>query len=138
MKKLLLAFALLSPLPAIAQQYSIDWYKIAGGGGKSTGGVYSLTGTIGQADAGGESSGGKNRFTGGFWAIQTPGAPALTIAPAGAGQATISWVPNQPGWILQESPSLTSPAWTNTPGPQTNPMTVPTPGSIKFFRLAKP
>jgi len=35
-----------------AQTYSIDWYKIAGGGGTSTGGVYAVSGTIGQHDAG--------------------------------------------------------------------------------------
>ena len=29
-------------------QYSIDWFKIAGGGGASTGGVYAVSGTIGQ------------------------------------------------------------------------------------------
>ena len=33
---------------AFAQTYSIDWYKVAGGGGTSTGGVYSVSGTIGQ------------------------------------------------------------------------------------------
>jgi len=38
---------------ALPQQCSIDWYKIAGGGGTSTGGVYSASGTIGQPDAGG-------------------------------------------------------------------------------------
>ena len=37
-----------------AQSYSIDWYKISGGGGTSTGGVYSVSGTIGQPDASGE------------------------------------------------------------------------------------
>ena len=36
--------------PAMAQ-YEIDWYTIDGGGGRSTGGVYSLEGTIGQPDA---------------------------------------------------------------------------------------
>ena len=42
MKKLIL-FCLLASgfcLPAMAQQYSIDWYKVAGGGGTSTGGTY--------------------------------------------------------------------------------------------------
>ena len=33
---------------ATAQSYSIDWYKIAGGGGTSTGGTYQVSGTIGQ------------------------------------------------------------------------------------------
>ena len=35
-----------------AQSYSIDWFTIDGGGGTSTGGVYSVSGTIGQPDAG--------------------------------------------------------------------------------------
>ena len=45
-------------LRAWGQSYSIDWYKIAGGGGTSTGGVYPVSGTIGQPDAGGAMTGG--------------------------------------------------------------------------------
>jgi hypothetical protein len=57
---------------AHAQSYSIDWFTIDGGGGTSTGGVYSVSGTLGQADAG-EASGGNYSLIGGFWgAIQTP------------------------------------------------------------------
>ena len=57
---------------ALAQSYSIDWFTIDGGGGTSTGGVYSVSGTIGQPDAG-AMSGGSYALTGGFWgAIQTP------------------------------------------------------------------
>jgi len=41
-----------------AQPYSIDWHKVSGGGGTSTGGVYSVSGTIGQHDAGGPMIGG--------------------------------------------------------------------------------
>jgi hypothetical protein len=37
---------------ASAQSYSIDWFTIDGGVGTSTGGVYSVSGTIGQPDAG--------------------------------------------------------------------------------------
>ena len=43
---------------ARAQSYSINWYKVAGGGGTSTGGTYSVSGTIGQHDAGGPMTGG--------------------------------------------------------------------------------
>ena len=50
------------------QSYSIDWYKIAGGGGTSTNGQYAVTGTIGQPDAGGAMAGGNYSLTGGFWA----------------------------------------------------------------------
>ena len=42
-----------------AQSYSIDWFTIDGGGGTSTGGVYSLSGTIGQPDAGGPLTNGQ-------------------------------------------------------------------------------
>ena len=138
MKKLLFTIAILLPTLALAQQYSIDWYTIAGGGGTSTGGAYSLSGTIGQATAA-DWSGANGKFAlTGFWAIQRPGAPALTVNPASAGQITISWVPNMPGWILQESPSLSSPTWTNSASGSTNPATVPAAGGQKFFRLYKP
>ena len=74
-------------LPAWAQQYSIDWYKVAGGGGTSTGGTYSVSGTIGQHDASGPMTGGNYSLTGGFWAlisvVQTPGAPTLYISHSG-------------------------------------------------------
>ena len=46
--------------------YSIDWYTIDGGGGSSTGGSYSLGGSIGQPDAG-SLSGGSYTLNGGFW-----------------------------------------------------------------------
>ena len=35
-----------------AAQYSIDWYTVDGGGGTSTGDVFSVTGTIGQPGCG--------------------------------------------------------------------------------------
>src|SRR6266478_8244280 len=70
-------------LRALGQQYSVDWYKIAGGGGTSTNGQYSVSGTIGQHDAGGPMTGGNYSLTGGFWSliatVSTPGAPSLTI-----------------------------------------------------------
>ncbi|MBK7403104.1 MAG: hypothetical protein IPJ41_00375 [Phycisphaerales bacterium] len=53
---------------ASAQVYEIPWYTIDGGGGTSTGGSFSLSGTIGQHDAGGPMSGGAFALTGGFWA----------------------------------------------------------------------
>src|SRR5690349_11059832 len=76
-----------------AQSYSIDWYKVAGGGGTSTGSVYSVSGTIGQADASGPMTGGNYSLTGGFWALsalQTPGAPTLFITCVG-NNAVLYW-----------------------------------------------
>ncbi|MCP4708923.1 MAG: hypothetical protein GY869_09885 [Planctomycetes bacterium] len=47
-------------------QYEITWSTIDGGGGRSTGGTYTLEGTIGQPDAG-LLSGGDYVLAGGFW-----------------------------------------------------------------------
>lgn len=53
---------------AAAQPFAIDWYTIDGGGGTSSGGSFTLSGTIGQPDAGPTMSGGSFTLTGGFWA----------------------------------------------------------------------
>jgi hypothetical protein len=69
---LLVAFVWLGfSLSALADgPYEITWYTIDGGGGTSTGGLYTLTGTIGQPDVA-WSIGGLYDLLGGFW----PGAP---------------------------------------------------------------
>ena len=53
-------FSVLGAVPGsiIAQSYSIDWFKVAGRGGASSGGSYSISGTIGQHDAGAAMTGG--------------------------------------------------------------------------------
>src|SRR5271157_1484908 len=105
----------LPTLTAHAQSYSIDWYKVSGGGGTSTGGTYQVSGTIGQPDAGGAMTGGDYSLTGGFWAlyaVQTPGAPLLTITYVG-NQAIVSWPPTVTGWTLQTNANLGTPMWGN-------------------------
>src|SRR5207248_2554159 len=78
---LLLLSTLHLPLfTASAQSYSIDWFTIDGGGGTSTGSVYAVSGTVGQADANPQPlSSGNFSVVGGFWSlfsvVQTPGAP---------------------------------------------------------------
>ena len=57
---------LLLSLSTANGDYSISWYTIDGGGGTSSGGNYSLTGTIGQHDAS-YSEGGQYELLGGFW-----------------------------------------------------------------------
>lgn len=55
-------------LAAIATgQFTIDAYTIDGGGGKSTGGSFSVEGTIGQPDASNVMTGGNFQLVGGFW-----------------------------------------------------------------------
>jgi hypothetical protein len=54
----------LCAVPASAQ-HSIAWYTVDGGGGTSVGGVFTLSGTIGQPDAG-TLTGGAIECLGGF------------------------------------------------------------------------
>jgi len=143
MKKLILLFGLLVPAISFAQQYSIDWYKIAGGGGTSTGSVYSISGTIGQPDASSAMTGGNYSITGGFWGlisvVQTAGLPNLTITHSG-NSVIISW-PNTGSYSLQQNNNLaTSGGWT-TSGYTTSTnngtcsMTITSPQGKLFFRL---
>jgi hypothetical protein len=124
---------------ASAQSYSIDWYKIAGGGGTSTGGVYSVSGTIGQPDASGAMTGGNYSLTGGFWAlfaVQTPGAPLLTITHSG-NQAVVSWPSSVTGWTLQTNLTLNG-TWGNYTGTiVNNSLTNSPPKGNLYFRLTQ-
>jgi len=137
-----LGLVVLGPGVLVAQSYSINWFTVDGGGGTSTGGVYSVSGTIGQPDAGGPMTNGQYSVTGGFWAlpsaIQVGGAPTLTIVPATTGNATISWTPNTPGFVLQETLSLSPTNWVNSASGAANPIVVPAVVPTKFYRLFKP
>ena len=127
---------------ASAQPDTIDWHTIDGGGGSSTGGVYSVSGTIGQPDASvTPMTGGAYSVTGGFWAlyaVQVPGAPTLIILPAGTGLAMISWTPATTNWVLQENLNLATTNWVNSPSGSTNPIVVPVNLPTKFYRLSTP
>jgi hypothetical protein len=138
MKKLILLLGLLIPAVCFAQQYSIDWYKVAGGGGTSTGGVYAVSGTIGQPDASTPMTGGNYSLTGGFWslfAMQTPGAPTLIITYSG-NQAIVSWDSSVTGWTLQTNNNLSAGTWGNYLGSIVNNSATNSPpkGNL-FFRL---
>ena len=128
--------ALLLPPVAWAQTYSIDWFTIDGGGGTSTGGVYSVSGTIGQPDAG-SASGGSYSLIGGFWSVvlvQQTGLPMLSIARAGT-NVVISWPTSTDSYALQVSPSLSPASWTDAASGTNNPATVPATGQARFYRL---
>ncbi len=135
------AIGLLFAVPLLSQTYDLSWNKIAGGGGTSTGGVYSLSGTIGQPDAG-HLAGGNYTLDGGFWGIfavvQTPGAPLLSIKSA-LPNVILSWPASATGFTLQQNPNLSTTNWSAvgqsivvTNG--SNTVTVPAVGS-EFFRL---
>lgn len=84
-----LAMVGLAPAMLAAQPFDLSWHTIDGGGAmNSTDGTFSLSGTIGQPDAG-VMAGGTFTLTGGFWAVgQTaivpenpfpPGAPGVSV-----------------------------------------------------------
>jgi hypothetical protein len=146
---LALAGAWLAGSTVAVAQYSIDWFKIAGGGGTSTNGPYSLTGTSGQADAGATMTNGPYALTGGFWsvvaAIQTLGAPTLTASlDPQSNSVTVSWPGTNPTWKLQSSTNLAPPVvWTEIPPPYftstTNTwFTEKAPQGTKVYRLHTP
>jgi hypothetical protein len=146
MKNLVLAFCLLLPVFGPAQTYSIDWFTIDGGGGTSTGGVYSISGTVGQPDAG-HLSGGNFTLDGGFWgiisAVQSPSAPALTIQLTATNTVMISWPSPSVGFNLQQNPDLTTPTWVTPPEGVSNDGTIKfiivnPPIGNRFYRLSKP
>ena len=127
--------------------YSVAWGTIAGGGGISTGTTYSVQGTIGQS-ALGEMSGGEFGLRGGFWslvvAVQTPGAPLLSITRSN-GTVVIAWPRDTTGWTLQSAPGPNVPGdWSVVPTGlyQTNAtevfITINPPAGRAFFRLRKP
>ena len=131
-------FLMVSVLATHAQTYSINWYKVSGGGGTSTNTQSSLSGTIGQHDASGAMTGGGFSLTGGFWslyAVQTPGAPLLTITYTG-NQAIVSWDPSVAGWTLQTNHNLSTGTWSNyVPTVVNNRVTNSPPTGNVFFRL---
>ena len=132
-------------LAAARARYSIDWSTIDGGGGTSTGGVYSITGTIGQPDAG-TMSGGNYTVVGGFWgvlaAIQTPGAPYLWVASTPTNTVVVWWDLSDTSWRLQYRTNLVAgTTWTDcsyqTNGAACCRLESP-PAGNRFYRLKCP
>ena len=138
------AMLLVSALCARAQNFTIDWFTIDGGGGTSTGGVFSVSGTIGQPDAGGPMSGGNYSLTGGFWslsAVPSPGAPMLSIERIG-GAVRVFWPNPSAGFLLDQSFTVTGP-WSQVSFPYTTntadiSIMVPSPVGNRFYRLRLP
>jgi hypothetical protein len=107
--------AILLPATVLAQpQYTLDWSTIDGGGGTSTGGVYEVSGTIGQPDAGGPMTNGQFSLTGGFWtlyAVQMPGAPRLSIRRTDGSSALLCWPYPSEGFGLRQCTNLYAANW---------------------------
>jgi hypothetical protein len=129
---------------AQAQNYSIDWSTIDGGGGTSTGGTYQVVGTIGQPDAG-AMSGGSYTVQGGFWgviaAVQTLGAPLLSVFRTTTNTVAVTWPSPSTGWTLQQNAnSVSSVNWSNVVSGilddgTTKMLVVNPPAGNRFYRL---
>lgn len=126
-------------------QFAVDWSTVDGGGGSSTGGVFSVTGTIGQPDAG-TMSGGNFTLHGGFWGatavVQSPGVPLLSITVTNQ-TVVLTWPAPATGYQLQEASELGTTNWfAVAASPQLNggekQVTLPVPVGNRFYRLHKP
>ena len=136
----------LSSVAVQAQSYSIDWFQIAGGGGTSTGGVYSVSSTIGQPDAG-PMNGGSFALEGGFWsivaAVQTPGAPLLRVVLTSTNTLIVAWPAPSTGFSLQQNAALGSTNWLGVSNSQAvvgseNQVLISLPAGNRFYRLKSP
>jgi hypothetical protein len=130
-----------------AQNFSIDWFTIDGGGGTSADEVFTVSGTLGQADAGGPMVGEGFVVEGGFWsiiaAVQMPDAPELSIQVTTANTAVISWDSAATGFGLQQNNDLNTTNWvasTNavTDNGSTKFIIINPPSGNRFYRLFKP
>jgi hypothetical protein len=122
---------------------------VSGGSGASTGGVFTVRGTVGQPAAG-RMAGEGFSLAGGFWTVvQTPGAPLLRVMGKRLGGVLICWPAPSTGWVLQETtalaadPKLTQ--WVDVTSPaivvqgEQNTITLfPTGPDFRYFRLRHP
>jgi len=140
------SLCILGLFSAPAQTYTIDWFTIDGGGGTITSGIYTVSGTIGQPDAG-HMSGGNFTLDGGFWgmigAVQIPGAPLLRVLLTSTNTVLVAWPAPSTGFSLQQNMNLNTTVWagvTNTVNVvgSENQIIVAPPAGNRFYRLKNP
>ena len=135
--------------PSLVAQSSVDWEVVGGGTGLSSGGTYSVQGTIGQASTA-QAKGGRYTLASGFWTytmiVATPGAPALQVNwDAASSRLRLTWPRPADGWVLQSTDTLAGPEtiWIPLEGPYDSTDTelewlvAPPPGP-RFYRLQNP
>jgi hypothetical protein len=110
-------FLLLACHSAFAQ-YSIDWFTVDSGGGTTSDGVYEITGTIGQPDAGSVTTG-DYVIEGGFWSDleAAPELPGLTIELVSPSSVLVSWPAPANGFVLQQNTNVTTTNWVAVTNP---------------------
>jgi hypothetical protein len=132
---------IISAMAQTAETYALNWSIIAGGGGSSASGLYSLSGTVGEPTVG-HSTGGSYAVEGGFWAVAHASRPSLRITRSGP-NVILSWPNPSTSFQLQEATALSDEGtqWSdvsNTPVISSGEKQVTLPASgARFFRLAK-
>jgi len=76
-------------------------------------------------------------FAGGPFATEVSAVsiPRLTIASSDATNAVVSWSPPTFGWRLEETPTISAAAWSNSYSGELNPVSVNTTNNAKLYRL---
>lgn len=108
--------------------------------------MFSVSGTIGQPDAGPRISGGNFSIDGGFWgivaAVPTPGAPLLSIFRTATNTVVVSWPSPSTGFNLQVNGDLSTSNWVSAGAPIDNGtnkvLIVNPPVGNRFYRLSNP
>jgi hypothetical protein len=142
MKSIPISLLLFAPIAA-AQNFSVDWFTVDGGGGTSAAGSFAVSGTVAQPDSG-SMSGGAYSVVGGFWSFAAAETLALAVSNSPTG-VVVYWNRPANNWVLDESPILLSSPphpWAQVAFPyETNAthiyVTVPAPAAHKFYRLRK-
>lgn len=138
-KRVLGLLAAMTAIVAQAQEFSLPWYSIDGGGGFSGGGAYVLFGTVGQPDAAAPSTGGGFTLTAGFVAgrgVQSA-APVISIQASSPGQVRLAWEAMGVDYVLQQASTLDAGAWVDTPAGSISPVVLTALESGKFYRLRR-
>jgi len=96
-------------LAAAAESLSIDWYTVDGGGGSTSAGEFTLSGTVGQPDAGTlTAAGGGFTLFGGYWGrfsevtVIPSERPRLYVRLINASTLVLSWPTDQTGYLLEQ------------------------------------
>lgn len=143
----LLATLFAGDLAARAQSYAISSFTIGRAGGTSSGGSFTLSGSIGQPAAG-ALAGGSYQLLGGFWndiiTVPIAGGPTLTILRSGS-DVILAWPLSATGFLLEATDNLSTSVitWTavsQTPVPagENQSVTVGAAAQARFFRLRRP
>ena len=82
-------------------------------------------------------SGGTDAGAAYLYALPATAAPVLSITATAAGNVSISWTPDTPGYVLQIADDLSLPEWTDSSTGSTNPVSFPSTPEPKYFQLIK-